>query len=412
MHLPETMVTPVLLAGAMLCIMSIVDTLAYGVRTAGVLTRKLAISLSLFNVLVILSRFSNMFSAPLLGNLPDKVYQGQYTAAEVLTGLRIDLLFVVAGVLIGAVAMPSWIRIFSKGITVLERVGGLPRTVTIGLRNLGQIPSYVSPPTLAQFVAYSNFNSLPRWPLIFNIFVTCFYSIGVMATVLAASVDHSVAGTAILLSGIVNGIATMTLFIVVDPPAAVVVEQCISGRRPISDAKSMNLALLLTRLAGTLLALALLPPMGQYVLLSAKWVDRNFGGEKVVMAGSAMANLADLSYEFKAVHSESGELLLMLSARNTSDADVSLDYTSGQHYSFRILSSDTVVWDSAADMRSTQALESEVLEAGELLTYTASWPAVEAADYAGQALTLQAMHHLSPAPVTLSTTAVLSAARD
>ena len=71
--LPPELVKPVLIAGVALFVMSVVDTLAYGVRTAGVFTRRLAISLSLFNILVTFSRFSNMIQAPFLGRMADDV---------------------------------------------------------------------------------------------------------------------------------------------------------------------------------------------------------------------------------------------------------------------------------------------------------------------------------------------------
>jgi len=94
-----------------------------------------------------------------------------------------------------------------------------------------------------------------------------------MSTLLAASWNHSLASTCTMLSGIVNGIATMLLFIIVDPPSAIVIDQCIHGKRPISDAKVLNLYLVLTRFTGVCIGLLLLPWMGRYVLAVAGWVN-------------------------------------------------------------------------------------------------------------------------------------------
>lgn len=274
--LPPEMLKPVLLAGILLGLMSIVDTLSYGVRTAGVVARRLAMSLALFNILVIVSRTSNMLSAPILGNFPDKVERGTYSAASVLTGLRIDLCFIVAGVVIGALITPSIIRVFQRGIEVLDEKGSLPPTLWYGLRRAWRLKSYLRPPRLSYLRAYGSFRDLPLGFLVFNVFVTCFYSIGVISTVLAASWDHSVAGTTMTLSGIVNGIATILLFVIVDPPAAVVIDQSISGKRPVEHAKSMNVWLIATRLVGCILAVPLLPLMARYVLAAAHWVDAYF----------------------------------------------------------------------------------------------------------------------------------------
>jgi hypothetical protein len=269
--LPPELVKPVLIAGVALFVMSVVDTLAYGVRTAGVLTRRLAISLSLFNILVTFSRLSNMIQAPFLGRMSDDVNAGLYESADVLVGLRIDLLLIIAGVLFGAQLMPTFIKLAERGIEILEKKGNLASTALYGLSRFWRLPDYWSFP-VGQVRELTRLGNIPYNFLVWNVFVTCFYSIGVMSTVLAASWNHELAGTCILLSGIVNGIATMLLFIVVDPPSAIVVDQCINGKRPVRDAKVLNLYLVLTRLLGTALAVLMLPLMARYVLTVAHWV--------------------------------------------------------------------------------------------------------------------------------------------
>jgi hypothetical protein len=158
-----------------------------------------------------------------------------------------------------------------RGIEVLEQRGNLAGTAVYGLRRIGRFGHYWSFP-LSQVKGLTNLGTIDRKFLIWNVFVTCFYSIGVMSTVLAASWDHSVAGTSILLSGIVNGIATMLLFIIVDPPAAIVIDKCIRGERPLRDAKVLNFYLVATRLLGTILAVFVLPLAARYVITVAHWV--------------------------------------------------------------------------------------------------------------------------------------------
>jgi len=275
--LPEVMIRSVLTAGVLLGIMSIIDTLSYGVRTAGVLARRLAISLSLFNVLMIVSRMSNMAQAPILGNFPDKVNRGLYVADDVVIALRLDLLFIIAGVILGALLTRTFIAITRRGIEVMEaRSGSLWPTLFYGLIRFWRLPRYLRTPLPPMLHEYFDIRVVPFNFLVFNVLVTCFYSIGVMSTVLAASWNHSLAGTTLMLSGIVNGIATILLFTIVDPPAAVVIDQCIAGKRPVRDAKTMNVYLVITRLAGCMLAIAMLPLMARYVLAAAHWVDVYF----------------------------------------------------------------------------------------------------------------------------------------
>ena len=401
------MLRPVLIAGVLLALMSVIDTLAYGVRTSGVLTRRLAISMTLFNILMIVSRLSNMIQAPILGNFPDKVYQASYTAEQVLTALRIDLLFVIGGVVCGALFMPSMIHLFTRGITVLEEQGSLPRTMWYGLKNIRHLPRYLAPARISQLRAYCDFRVLPYQFLIYNIFVTCFYSIGVMSTVLAASQDHSVAATAIMLSGIVNGIATMTLFMIVDPPGAVVVEHCISGKRPVEHAKVMNVTLVLTRLLGTLLALLLLPLMARYVLSVAYWVDANLGGGRTVTLASASAHSGGLDYDFHLLREQDYTYRWVLSIHNNSGQPVELQYASGQAFDFVLEQDGVVLWRASAGLRATQALQSETLAPRGVRRYEQHWDGVTlGGSVAAGTAHATAVHMLAPsaAEIKLSVT--------
>lgn len=274
---PTQMEAAVYTAGVLLCFMSVVDTLAYSVRTAGVRVKRLAISISLFNILVTVARQSNLIQAPILGNLPDKVKQGAYTSSEVLAGLRTDVLFIAAGVVIGAILTPSFLRLSVRGIAVLEeRHGSLLGTLGYALRRLGRLPHYFRWPNLPSLKPYLDLGRIPTNMLAFNVLVTCFYSIGVMSTLLAASIEPELSVTNATLSGIVNGLATVLLFFIVDPPAAVLVDQCISGKRPASDSVTMHLYMVATRFLGVALGYLLLPFMAQYVLWAAHLVNRVF----------------------------------------------------------------------------------------------------------------------------------------
>src|SRR4029079_12609351 len=73
--------TGLLLICALTFVIHLVGTLAYSVRIAGARTRRIALSLSLFNVLILISRTSNSFQAPLLAKRVE-----QNIAAGVMAG--------------------------------------------------------------------------------------------------------------------------------------------------------------------------------------------------------------------------------------------------------------------------------------------------------------------------------------
>jgi Alternate to MurJ len=272
--IPAQIASNVYAAGGLLAFMSVVDTLAYAVRTSGVKVKRLAISLAFFNILTSLARTSNLLQAPALGNIVDKVNKGLCSPEDMLSGFRVVLGFVAIGVVVGALLTPTFIRVACRGVAVLEAKGTLPRTILHGLRRIWRLPHYLHFPSLAVVRRYLDPSRIPLSFLVFNVFVTCFYTIGVMSTLLAATLVPELAVTCIQMSGIVNGMATMLLLFIVDPPGAVLIDQCIHGKRPASDSVTMNIFLILTRLCGVLLALVLLPFMARYVLWAAHLVDK------------------------------------------------------------------------------------------------------------------------------------------
>jgi hypothetical protein len=73
-----------LVIGALTFVIHLIGTLAYGVRIAGTRTRRIALSLSLFNLLILVSRTSNAFQAPLLA----KRIEENLAAGSTSGGLR------------------------------------------------------------------------------------------------------------------------------------------------------------------------------------------------------------------------------------------------------------------------------------------------------------------------------------
>jgi Amj-like protein len=103
---------------ALTFVIHLIGTLAYSVRIAGTRTRRIALSLSLFNVLVLISRTSNSFQAPLLAKRVET-----NIAAGVAGGLndfRWLLASATAATVLGAVLIPTFQRLLTRWVTSLE----------------------------------------------------------------------------------------------------------------------------------------------------------------------------------------------------------------------------------------------------------------------------------------------------
>src|SRR5581483_2243982 len=104
------------------------------------------------------------------------------------------------------------------GIASFERTNSVPRTLlrAVSLRTLVCLAESLRLPHPSHLSRFS-IRHVPGNLLVFNTVVTGIYAIGVVAAVYASVIDPAGARTAVLLSGIINGIATISFTLIVDP---------------------------------------------------------------------------------------------------------------------------------------------------------------------------------------------------
>src|SRR4051812_32962017 len=91
-------------------VIHLVDTLAYSVRIAGVRVRRLAVSLSLFNILVLLARTAATVQAPLLARRVEVALRTRDPG--LLTDMRSVLLAGSLATIAGALLIPTFQNVF------------------------------------------------------------------------------------------------------------------------------------------------------------------------------------------------------------------------------------------------------------------------------------------------------------
>lgn len=245
---------------------------AYAARLAGVQTKRIATSISLFNLFVTAGRLANLFMGFFVGPLSDQAgnavskLQGHPTAvvawqATFTWQLRLIVLAGTVGMFVFALFLPMFTYLFRRGVHSFEARGSIPHSlmrlfspkVLADVLRAERLPSFRE---IRQF----NWRSLPKRMLFFNTVVMCVYSIGVQSSFLASVLDVNVSRTAIVLSGVINGIGTIAFTLFVDPTSAIITDQAIHGKRTIEEVRSMVFYLSLTAILGSLLSQAILYP--------------------------------------------------------------------------------------------------------------------------------------------------------
>lgn len=240
-------------------------------RLAGVRSRRVATGLTLFNLFATSSRMLNLVYAPLMGALID-VSRRLGDANGFERDLRIIIAAATVGTLIGGALTPTFAVLLQRGISSFERRGSLiwaigqlarPSTFRSALAEF-RIPR-------SRMLRYSP-RGLPKGFLVWNVVVMAFWVAGPLSAFYAGVIDPKVTGTALLLSGLITGVATITLTLVVDPTAAVITDQAALGMRPEHDIKAMLLYLVFSAVIGTLLAQLLLRPAAELIVTVARFL--------------------------------------------------------------------------------------------------------------------------------------------
>src|SRR5438067_2349786 len=93
---------------------NLLGTLAYSVRIAGVRTRRIALSISLFNALALVSRTAGTLQVPLLSKRIEKAVAAG--TAHSTADLRWLILSASVATVAGALLMPTFQRLFTRAV--------------------------------------------------------------------------------------------------------------------------------------------------------------------------------------------------------------------------------------------------------------------------------------------------------
>jgi hypothetical protein len=254
-------------------VINLIGALAYSARIAGVRTRKIALSFALFNILVLVSRLSNSFLAPFLAKRIET--RLQFGGGE---SLQADFHLVLAAaslaVFIGILLIPTGQRLFVAAIGWFDRNRSTARLVMrtaspAGLRTIRHSLRLPSPTHIRGMLQDRGVG----WGVLFaNMAAQALLTVGVLASLYAGYLDPEFRVTASQLSAVINGFATIMLFAFIDPQLSVMTDDVVEGK--VSDAtfRRTILWISLSRLAGTLLAQALLLPAAHLIATVARLV--------------------------------------------------------------------------------------------------------------------------------------------
>jgi Alternate to MurJ len=256
---------------------------AYAARLAGVQTKRIATSISLFNLFVTTGRLANLFVIFFMGPLSDAAGNAvrDFKADPLMVAgwqhlfevqLRLIVLAGTIGMVVFALFLPMFTYLFRRGVHSFEARGSIPHSLMrlLSPKVIAEVMRSERLPSLGELRAF-DWRAVPKRLLIFNTVVMCVYAIGVQAAYLASVLDVNVARTAIGLSGVINGIGTIAFTLFVDPTSAIITDQAIQGKRTVEEVRSMVFYLTLTAIVGSLISQVILYPAAILIEVVARF---------------------------------------------------------------------------------------------------------------------------------------------
>ena len=251
----------------LICLLTFVihttETLSYAIRFAGVQTGRIAVALSLVGITLLLSRTSNLIQGPFTGGLMD---QAAMLHTDPSWQLHLIIVASSVGTLAAIVLFPTFVQISKRVISHLELAGSIPQmlrtAVTVDsirrVRHHLRIPSW-------QGISRFRIKGIPKRLLLLNCLGTAIYTSSVLSVLYATLLTPDYKATVLMSSGMINGVATIFMTILVDPQVALLTEKAMQGKATQESIRDMYLWLMISRFFGTVLAQLLLVPAAYWV---------------------------------------------------------------------------------------------------------------------------------------------------
>ena len=254
-------------------IISIISTLTYSVRIVAVRTGRIAVSFAVFNIFALISRTANTIQAPLLAKkIESTIATGN--PQGLLYIFRLILFSTTLATIIGAVLMPTFIKIFGKAVESFSINRSIPKLLIHGFSKSGieQFKSSVTKPKKENLAQLKDFKMMPKKIILLNTLAYAILTVGVLASLYAGCLNPELRTTCSTLSAVITGISTLLMVIFIDPFISMLTDDVIRGECTQLQFDRCIIFIVGGVIVGTILSQFLLVPAAQIISFIAKLI--------------------------------------------------------------------------------------------------------------------------------------------
>lgn len=250
---------------ALTFVIHLIGALAYAARIAGVRTRRIAVSFALFNILVLVSRASNSFQQPFLSKRIElNLAEG---GGHLFWDFQILMGSATLAAIIGTLSVPTVQRIFTRAVQHFHEHRSMPKLIlhAFARGGIGYLKVATTAPSIENVKGLGKKAAIPVATIVMNVAAQAFLTVGVFASLYAGFLNPDFRVTAVGLSAVINGVATILLFVFIDPYLSVLTDDVMDGRTSEVSFRRAVVWLAGSRIMGTLLAQLMLVPSAMLI---------------------------------------------------------------------------------------------------------------------------------------------------
>ncbi len=248
-------------------LINLITTLSYSVRIVGIRTGRVAISFALFNILVLISRTANGFQAPLLASTIEKnIKMG---IGSNLFDFRLIIFSCTIATIVGAMLIPSFQRILSVAVNRFSVYKSVPKVLYYGFTKGGitYLKENIVVPDVKNITQLDFKENFPWRVFVMNIVAVAIITVGVISSLYAGYLNPDLRTTSSTLSSVINGLATILLFVFIDPFLSMMTDEVVLGKCKESVFRKYIVYMVVARVLGTLLAQLLFIPAAKLIAM-------------------------------------------------------------------------------------------------------------------------------------------------
>ena len=246
-------------------VINLITTLSYSVRIVGIRTGRIAISFALFNILILISRTANGFQAPLLASSIEKNIKSGIGSN--LFDFQLIIFSCTVATIVGGLLIPTFQRLLSVAVNRFSIYKSVPKTIFHGFTKGGITSvreSFVVPDrkNITQIDFKHNF---PWKVFLMNVIAVAIITVGVLSSLYAGYLNPDLRTTSSTLSSVINGLATILMFVFIDPYLSIMTDEVVLGKCKESLFRKYIVYMVLARIIGTLVAQLIFLPSARLI---------------------------------------------------------------------------------------------------------------------------------------------------